>query len=304
MPSIAHHQFPQFVFRDGKKLLWNPILKRTYANLPEERVRLQIVEYLLNAAEFSASRISFESPVNLPRDKSSSRTDLICFDKDFEALLLVECKAPSILLNEKTSLQIARYNQKINAPFLLITNGIQDYWFYFDGDKLSNLTIIPSEFESKSEPLLHFDYWASHGFAGKKSHPNTRNWITDSCIFLYQTANNPNLAYFKFKGSPPDLYMPNYYRVHEESTSKKMAISLTSTPFGATKMNIVLNKNGINTTLLSCSLDLLAANESANTIFLTEKGEEILDLTKEASFTLKTPLENSYKSILSMLMNY
>ena len=258
MQSITHQQFPQFVFRDTQKMLWNPVLKRAYADLPEERVRLQVVEYLLNKNKFSSSRISFESPVNLPRDKSSSRTDVICYNKNFQPLLLIECKAPEIKLTEKASIQIARYNQKVSAPFLLITNGFEDYWFSSQGDKINTLDNIPYQFQPKGEISPDFDFWVNHGFAGSKSHPNTRNWINETCTQLFYSDDAARYNYFKFEGSPTEFYMPNYYRVFENENDIKLAISLTGTPFGATKLNGVLNENGINKILFSCSLNLLA----------------------------------------------
>lgn len=168
MQSVAQDHFPQYVFRDGTKLLWNPVLKKSFVDRPEERVRLQIVDYLILEAGFSASRISFESPVNLPRDKSASRTDIICFDKDFKPFLLAECKAPEIALNEKASVQIARYNQKVKAPFLLITNGLEDLWFDTQSDSVSSLSHIPEKFNARSTVKRDFEYWNKEGLPETK----------------------------------------------------------------------------------------------------------------------------------------
>lgn len=304
MKSVARNHFPQYVFRDGSKLLWNPILKKAFVDRPEERVRLQIVEYLILEAGFSPSRMSFESPVNLPRDKSASRTDVICFDKDFQPLLLIECKAPEIKLTEKASIQIARYNQKVDAPCLLITNGLEDFWFLSEQDRIENLSAVPSEFEAKRTPESNFEYWSQRGFAGTKSHPSTRNWILQSCDLLYNSKENHLPSYFKFEGSPTEFYMPNYYRIFEEKDSVKLALSLTGTPFGATKLNGVLNKNRSNNMIFSCSLDLLATGDSKNTIIQSASGASYLDLSTKIAFNFSDSLDDQVSDLVEFLSSY
>lgn len=304
MKSLAQNHYPRYIFRDGIKLLWNPILKKAFVDRPEERVRLQLIEYLILEAGFSSSRISFESPVNLPRDKSASRTDVVCFDKDFKPFLLIECKAPEIELTEKACVQIARYNQKVGAPLLLISNGLEDFWFSSKKDESQNVPKIPSDFSSKKELTTDFDYWCKHGFAGSKSNPKTRKWILESCEFLFNTEKDSFPRYFKFEGAPPEFYMANYYKVFETENLKKLAVSLTSTPFGATKLNCVLNKNGINTALLSCSLDLVAAGDVNNTFLRSESGISQINLSDEIGFNIDTPLNQQFLRMSDFLSKF
>lgn len=301
MQSVAQVHFPRYVFREGTKLLWNPVLKKSFIDRPEERVRLQIVDYLILEAEFSASRISFESPVNLPRDKSASRTDIICFDKDFNPFLLVECKAPDIALNEKASVQIARYNQKVGAPFLLITNGLEDLWFDTQPDTVSRLPHIPGKFNARTTVKRDFEYWNKRGFTGNKTHPEARKWVLESCEFLYGSERTSLPKYFRFQGAPEELLLPNYYSIFDLNDSLKLAASLTSTPFGSTRLNCVLNKNGENTALLSSSLDLLASRDSKNTTIQSGSGTFNLDLHKETDFNFDQPVSSLISSLSKLL---
>ena len=94
--------YPQFIFRGTEKKLWNPITKKDYKNRPEERVRLRIIEYLIEELKWSKNKISTEAPLKLPTDKGVSRTDVVCYDDRFEPYLLIECKAESIQINEQT----------------------------------------------------------------------------------------------------------------------------------------------------------------------------------------------------------
>ncbi len=300
MKSKALNHFPQVSFKGEEKLLWNPILKKVFKNLPEERVRLQFVEYLLLEAGFSKNRISFESPVKLPRDKSNSRTDLICYDDNFTPLLLVECKAPDIRLDAKVALQIARYNQKIEAPLLLITNGLQDYWFSMEGDTLSFLDEIPITFQPSINPERSFEYWTKRGVAGKNSHPQTRNWISESSGYLF-THKEISTKFFAFEGTSPELGLANYYRVFKTGENKRLALSLSATPFGATRLNAILNKEGDNVALLSASLDLVASEENKNTIFQSATGFQHLDIKDEIGFSFKEELSTYIRAISDLM---
>ena len=50
-------------------------------------------------------------------------------------ILLVECKAPNIKINQESFDQILRYNQVVNAEFLMVTNGIIHYYCRINNDK-------------------------------------------------------------------------------------------------------------------------------------------------------------------------
>ena len=56
-------------------------------------------------------------------------------DINGECILLVECKAPNIKINQESFDQILRYNQVLNAKFLMVTNGIIHYYCRINNDK-------------------------------------------------------------------------------------------------------------------------------------------------------------------------
>lgn len=301
MRSKALHHFPHISFKGEEKFLWNPVLKKAFKNLPEERIRLQLVEYLIEEAGHSQHRISFESPVKLPQDKSKSRTDLICYNDAFTPQLLVECKAPDIRLDAKVALQIARYNQQVEAPLLLVTNGLSDFWFSQEGDALNLLDVIPERFESSQNIRHNFEYWSKRGFGGKNSHPQTRTWVAENCTsLLCDQVSAPK--FFSFEGASPELGLANYYRVFEVNTNKRLALSLSATPFGATRLNAILNNDGENVALLSASLDLVASEEPRNTIIQSASGFDHLDIKDEIGFGFEQELA-SYVTAISDLMD-
>ena len=54
----------------------------------------------------------------------AKRFDIVVFGTNGHPLMIVECKAPHIPVNEDVFYQIARYNLTLQVKYLLITNGI------------------------------------------------------------------------------------------------------------------------------------------------------------------------------------
>jgi len=191
MRSAVTRHFPQIRFRGKEKQLWNPVLKKRYKDLPEERVRLALVDYLHLECGHSLNRLSFESPAGLPGEANRARTDLICYDEHFQPHLLVECKAPEIPLSEKVLHQIARYNQQIEAPFLLITNGSVDLYVDLRSGSPELMTDPPELAQPIQEPERTADYWTERGFIGETSGPFLKSWLPGILTDLYLTDPAP-----------------------------------------------------------------------------------------------------------------
>jgi len=51
------------------------------------------------------------------------RPDLIVFDRNGRPWMVVECKAPRVELSQVTVNQAVAYNRKLQAPYVLVTNG-------------------------------------------------------------------------------------------------------------------------------------------------------------------------------------
>ncbi|MDR9415794.1 MAG: type I restriction enzyme HsdR N-terminal domain-containing protein [Gracilimonas sp.] len=303
MLSKALSNYPQFRFREGKKLLWNPVLKKIFANRPEERVRLALVDYLIMQAGIPTSRLSFESPVKLAGDKSSSRTDIISYDQEFNPSLLVECKAPEIKLTEKAAIQIARYNQKVEAPFLLISNGLLDFWFKLKDEQINALQIIPERFQSQKTLDYSTGYWQDRGFIGRKLHPEIRSYVNNQCTLLFGEPLQP-VKFLNFDGFSPEFALSHYYRIFGQPENTKIGLSISSNPYGGTRLNGVLNQDGANTAFLSASLNLMFDGIHSNAEIHSAKGVKKLDLTKDNVFNFEQDLIELIPDICQLLLTY
>ena len=101
-------------------------LRRKYVKLtPEEWVRQNFVQYLINQGKYPAGLLGIEVMFRL--NKLKRRVDILVHDRMGRPVMIVECKSPDIKLDEKVFEQIATYNMKFKVPYLVVTNGDRHY---------------------------------------------------------------------------------------------------------------------------------------------------------------------------------
>lgn len=110
---------------NGKKYLFGVIRKKYLVIQPEELVRQLIIHYLANEKGYNQNRIAVEKQLIV--NELRKRCDILIYDEKFTPWLLIECKAPSVSIDEKTFRQIAWYNMPLKVPFLMVSNGIHSY---------------------------------------------------------------------------------------------------------------------------------------------------------------------------------
>jgi hypothetical protein len=92
---------------------------------PEEWVRQNFLKYVVDEKKYPAPLIAVEKEFKL--NKLSKRSDAIVYNKQGNPVLIVECKAASVKIDQNVFDQIARYNMKLNVEFLIVTNGLEHY---------------------------------------------------------------------------------------------------------------------------------------------------------------------------------
>lgn len=280
MLSAAHRHFPQIVYLGEKRRLWNPILRKAFKNRPEERVRLRLIDYLILEAGWSPHRISLELPLKLRHDEHPKRADILCYRQDFTPALLIECKAEKVTLNLDTSRQIAAYNTKINASYLMVSNGLEDFYFRVDEDGVNQLKQKPGILACENAFKTDFHYWKSRGFAGNDASPVLRPWLTDVLNSFWDQAQNNIGAYpryLEFRHQPGYFPLNHYYRIFNLEKDIKLAISFISTPFGGNRMVGIINQRGINTGVIELNLELYLQGSELNTTILSSGVERVVD---------------------------
>ena len=78
-----------------------------------------------------------------PVVRLKKRFDILVYDQQHMPWMLIECKAPSVLINDKTFEQVLRYHVSIPTSFLVVTNGKATYAWQKENGNLQLLEKLP-----------------------------------------------------------------------------------------------------------------------------------------------------------------
>ena len=122
--------FPKYILllknKENKPYIFDRIRKKWIICSPEEWVRIHCVHYLTETKGYPRSWIRIEQELRVYGTRK--RFDLVLTDSNMNPFILVECKAPSVKLNQKAFDQIARYNLELKCPYLMMSNGLNHYF--------------------------------------------------------------------------------------------------------------------------------------------------------------------------------
>lgn len=105
----------------GKDIIFDPLRKKWLLLTPEEWVRQNFVQYLIQVKKYPATLIAMEKMIRLGELKK--RFDILVYDNNHLPWMMIECKAPVIKLDESVLHQLLRYHISVPTGFLIITNG-------------------------------------------------------------------------------------------------------------------------------------------------------------------------------------
>ena len=114
----------------NKTLIFDKLRKKYVVLTPEEWVRQHFVHFLIDQKKYPETLIAIEKQLTINNLKK--RTDILIFNSDGKTEVVIECKAPSIKISQKTFDQIARYNLQLKADFLIVTNGLTHFYCKMD----------------------------------------------------------------------------------------------------------------------------------------------------------------------------
>ena len=129
--------FPSYNFRfknsENKVSIFDTIRKKFILLTPEEWVRQNTIQFLLQEKNYPKSYLNIEKLIKI--NDITKRYDIVVFQPDGTLFLLIECKAPEVKITQETFNQIARYNLKLKAQYLMVTNGLNHYFCQMDYEK-------------------------------------------------------------------------------------------------------------------------------------------------------------------------
>jgi len=139
-------QYPQPDFRikkeSGKEFIFDTLRKKWLLLTPEEWVRQNFVQYLIQTKNYPASLIALEKELRLGELKK--RFDILVYDNNHQPWMMIECKGGEIKLNEDVLQQVLRYNISVPVKYIVITNGGFTYAWQKESNGLPSIHEIPA----------------------------------------------------------------------------------------------------------------------------------------------------------------
>jgi type I site-specific restriction endonuclease len=141
-PGLHFPVVPELqIKREDENVLFWDVRRKKYIRLtPEEWVRQHVIAWL-ESENYPAALISVERELNVAG--LSKRFDIAVFDRKNNPFLLVECKRPTVKITEETLHQALIYNRALNAPYLMLTNGLKHYICSLKDNALKFLNRLP-----------------------------------------------------------------------------------------------------------------------------------------------------------------
>lgn len=141
MISINYPEYPFKIQKEaGKDQIFDPLRKSWVVLTPEEWVRQNFIQYLIQVKNYPSTLIAIEKTIQLGELKK--RFDIIVYKND-SPWLLIECKEANVPITVKTLEQILQYQQVVEADYLVMTNGHTTYGAKIETGKLHYLQSLP-----------------------------------------------------------------------------------------------------------------------------------------------------------------
>ena len=86
---------------------------------------------------YPASLMAVEKAITV--GDARKRCDAVVYDERLAPLMIIECKAETVPLTQKTLDQAVTYNRKLNVPYVLLHNGVQSICIHGNSTYTSGL---------------------------------------------------------------------------------------------------------------------------------------------------------------------
>ncbi len=111
----------------GDNLLIFDSLRKKFVKLtPEEWVRQNFIQFLIQGKNFPAALIAIETQILINGMKK--RCDAIVYNNYMTPYIIIEFKSPSVPITQEVFDQVAVYNFKLNVNYFILSNGYQHFF--------------------------------------------------------------------------------------------------------------------------------------------------------------------------------
>jgi hypothetical protein len=132
---------PKIKSQHGKEFIYDEIRKQWIILKPEEWVRQNFLQYLIQVKKYPATLIAVEKEIKL--GDLAKRFDIVVYDKNTQPWIIIECKEMEVALDKQVLDQALRYNITLQVPYIVITNGTYCFGFSAKAGLLEELNNLP-----------------------------------------------------------------------------------------------------------------------------------------------------------------
>jgi len=112
--------------------VFDEVRKKYLVLTPEEWVRQHFIHYLNTEKNYPLGLMGVEKMVKY--NGIQTRADIVLYNTEGKANIIVECKSPYVKIKQDTFNQIAKYNSQLKVKYLVVTNGMKHYCCKMDYD--------------------------------------------------------------------------------------------------------------------------------------------------------------------------
>jgi hypothetical protein len=137
--------YPAYDFKvqtlKGKDQIFDPCRKKWVLLTPEEWVRQNLIQYLIQVCAYPAALIAIEKTIQL--GDLNKRFDILVYQGE-KPWMIIECKESNTPLSDKTIQQLLQYQQVLEATYLIASNGHETIGAEIKLGKLHTLHHFPN----------------------------------------------------------------------------------------------------------------------------------------------------------------
>lgn len=143
-------EIPSVITKDGKKYVYDKIRKKEIPFTPEEKVRQQVLTYLIDELNVPEYMIDEETAMSYYKVISSRRPDILILRKDENIgeavpMAVIECKRNNTVIDDIIIEQTLHYAEQLGCNYAMITNGkyVDVAYCELDNNMLVSIKSLP-----------------------------------------------------------------------------------------------------------------------------------------------------------------
>lgn len=132
---------PEFDIRIQSNTVFCLVRKKWVVLTPEEWVRQHFLNLIIHHLGYPKGMMRLEHSMNY--FKNVKRSDITVLDREGGIHMLVECKAPTVAIDQKVLNQVSEYNKVLNSKYIAISNGLKHFIWEKKGSSLNQISSFP-----------------------------------------------------------------------------------------------------------------------------------------------------------------